>query len=54
MDGADDDIERRVDKLEGRVQELRDFQKMVMGGIAAVGALLAFMADYLRKKLGFG
>lgn len=51
---GESEIERRVDKLEGDVRALRDFQKMVMGAVAALGAILAFVADALRKKLGLG
>lgn len=52
MSGGESEIERRLGKVEDDVKGLRDFQKMVMGAIAAVGAILAFVADALRKKLG--
>lgn len=52
--GDGEEVERRVDKLETEVRALRDFQKMVMGAVSAVGVILAFMADWLRKKMGFG
>lgn len=52
MSGDESETDRRLDKLEDDVRGLRDFQKMVMGAIAAVGAILAFVADALRKKLG--
>lgn len=50
---SDDDLARRIGKLETDVRALRDFQKMLMGAVSAVGVILAFVADWLRKKLGF-
>ncbi len=52
MSGDGSEIERRLGKVEDEIKSLRDFQKMVMGAVAAVGAILAFVADALRKKLG--
>lgn len=61
MNGDGSEIERRLVRIEDDVKSareeikgLRDFQKMVMGAVAAVGAILAFVADALRKKLGLG
>lgn len=49
---GESEMERRLIKLEDDVRGLRDFQKMIMGAVAAVGAILAFLADAIRKKLG--
>lgn len=61
MSGDGSEIERRLGRIEDdvksareEIKSLRDFQKMVMGAVAAVGAILAFVADSLRKKLGLG
>lgn len=51
-DHAESDVDRRLNKLEDDVRGLRDFQKMLMGAVAGVSTILAFLADAIRKKLG--
>lgn len=46
-EGYDAQIERRIEKLEDRVDALRSFQSWVMGGAAAV----AFIAGIYSKTV---
>lgn len=49
-------LEEKADKipaLESKIAALERFQVMVMTGLAAVGAVLTFFADTVRKKIGW-
>ena len=40
--------------LKAKVAALERFQVMLMTGLAAVGAIISFFADTIRKKIGWG
>lgn len=46
-------LRAEVASLKNEVNDLRRFQSWVMGAVAGFGVLLAFLADGIRKKLGF-
>lgn len=43
----------KIPALESKIAALERFQIMVMTGLAAVGAVLTFFADTIRKKIGW-
>ena len=43
-----------VATLRTEVADLRRFQSWVIGAVTGFGVLMAFLADGLKKKLGFG
>lgn len=46
-------LTKEQDSIKGDVSALKRFQITITAGIAAVGAMIAFFADSIRKKLGF-
>lgn len=44
---------QKIPELQTKVAALERFQVMVMTGLAAVGAVLTFFADTIRKKIGW-
>ncbi len=53
-EGEWDDLKERLEKIEARVDGLVGFQRFVMGVMATGGAIIGFLADPIRKKLGLG
>ena len=47
-------LRTEVAALRTEVADLRRFQSWVIGAVTGFGILLAFIADGIRKKLGFG
>ncbi len=45
-------LEDQLGTLRTEVQDLRRFQSWIMGVAAGLGAIFAFMADGIRRKLG--
>lgn len=46
------DLKDEIKSLRIAVDELKRFQNWVLGAVAAAGAIIAFMADSIRKRLG--
>lgn len=46
------DLKKELASLRNEVSELRRFQSWVLGCAAGIGAILAFSAEFVRKKLG--
>lgn len=44
---------KEIPVLREKVSNLERFQVMVMTGLAAVGGVLTFFADTIRKKIGW-
>lgn len=47
-------LRAEVANLRTEVSDLRRFQSWIMGAVTGFGILIAFLADGLKKKLGFG
>ena len=47
-------LKAEVMTLRTEVADLRRFQSWVVGAVTGFGVLMAFLADGLKKKLGFG
>lgn len=47
-------LRAEVASLRTEVNDLRRFQSWVIGAVSGFGVLMAFLADGLKKKLGWG
>lgn len=47
-------LRAEVASLRTEVNDLRRFQSWVIGAVSGFGVLMAFLADGLKKKLGYG
>lgn len=45
-------LKEEIRSLRVAVDELKRFQNWVLGAVAATGALIAFMADTIKKRIG--
>lgn len=57
MAGVRDELDealKRIEKLETKVSDLERFRAWLTGIAAGVGAILAFFAEGIRKKFGWG
>jgi hypothetical protein len=46
-------LRNEIASLKTQVEDLRRFQSWVMGIAAGIGAIIAFFAEGLRRRLGF-